>query len=188
MCDDAAAMKTSNGPLQETVTRSARRRSFAAQRLHRFHSRCMARGNCDRSDRRSYKDRCRSEITHRVARPDAEEQRGHDAPKRDRESQAKAQTGYREPRPLSEEVNEYVSRRRPQCHADADLVDPLVDHISAVLGRDQVQIRLAENGGDSTQDGCAFHVKDLESLFAEFKAYGERQAGESGGGRRMRAS
>ena len=43
---------------------------------------------------------------------------------------------------------------------------------SAVLGRDQVQIGLAENGGDSTQDGCAFHVKDLETLFAEFKANG----------------
>jgi len=43
---------------------------------------------------------------------------------------------------------------------------------SAVLARDQVQIGLAENGGDSTQDGCAFHVKSLESLFAEFKANG----------------
>jgi lactoylglutathione lyase len=43
---------------------------------------------------------------------------------------------------------------------------------SAVLARDQVQIGLAENGGDSTQDGCAFHVKGLESLFAEFKANG----------------
>ena len=45
-------------------------------------------------------------------------------------------------------------------------------HKSAVLMRDQVQIGLAENGGDSTQDGCAFHVVDLESLFAEFKANG----------------
>jgi lactoylglutathione lyase len=43
---------------------------------------------------------------------------------------------------------------------------------SAVLARDQVQIGLAENGGDSSQDGCAFHVKDLASLFAEFKANG----------------
>ena len=43
---------------------------------------------------------------------------------------------------------------------------------SAVLARDQVQIGLVENGGDSTQDGCAFHVKDLESLFAEFKDNG----------------
>ena len=45
-------------------------------------------------------------------------------------------------------------------------------HKSAVLTRDQVQIRLAENGGDSTQDGCAFHVKGLESLFAEFRTNG----------------
>ena len=45
-------------------------------------------------------------------------------------------------------------------------------HNSAVLARDQVQIGLVENGGDSTQDGCAFHVNGLESLFAEFKANG----------------
>jgi len=48
-------------------------------------------------------------------------------------------------------------------------------HNSAVLARDQVQIGLAENGGDSAQDGCAFHVKDLESLFAEFNANGLRK-------------
>src|SRR5262249_18461586 len=41
-----------------------------------------------------------------------------------------------------------------------------------VLARHQVQIGLAENGGDSTQDGCAFHVKNLEALFAEFNANG----------------
>ena len=45
-------------------------------------------------------------------------------------------------------------------------------HNSVVLARDQVRIGLAENGGDSSQDGCAFHVKDLEALFAEFKANG----------------
>jgi catechol 2,3-dioxygenase-like lactoylglutathione lyase family enzyme len=45
-------------------------------------------------------------------------------------------------------------------------------HLSAVLARDQVKIGLAENGGDSSQDGCAFHVRGLESLFAEFKANG----------------
>ena len=45
-------------------------------------------------------------------------------------------------------------------------------HRSAVLARDQVQMRLAENGGDPTQDGVAFHVLGLESLFAEFKANG----------------
>jgi lactoylglutathione lyase len=48
-------------------------------------------------------------------------------------------------------------------------------HRSAVLGRDQVRIGLAENGGDSTQDGCAFHVRGLESLFAEFNANGLRK-------------
>ena len=45
-------------------------------------------------------------------------------------------------------------------------------HDSAVLARDDIQIGLAENGGDPTQDGCAFHVKDLEALFAEFKTTG----------------
>jgi catechol 2,3-dioxygenase-like lactoylglutathione lyase family enzyme len=45
-------------------------------------------------------------------------------------------------------------------------------HSSAVLGRDLVQIGLEENGGDPTQDGCAFHVKGLEALFAEFKTNG----------------
>ena len=45
-------------------------------------------------------------------------------------------------------------------------------HNSVVLARDQVRIGLAENGGDSSQDGCAFHVRDLEALFAEFKANG----------------
>ena len=45
-------------------------------------------------------------------------------------------------------------------------------HKSAVLGRDAIRMRLAENGGDPSQDGCAFHVKDLPGLFAEFKANG----------------
>ena len=45
-------------------------------------------------------------------------------------------------------------------------------HKSAVLGRDQVRIGLIQNGGDSSQDGCAFHVQDLKSLFAEFKSNG----------------
>jgi hypothetical protein len=43
---------------------------------------------------------------------------------------------------------------------------------SAVLSRDHIRIGLAQNGGDPSQDGCAFHVTDLESLFAEFKANG----------------
>ena len=45
-------------------------------------------------------------------------------------------------------------------------------HNSAVLARDKIQIGIAENGGDSTQDGCAFHVRGLEKLFAEFQANG----------------
>jgi len=45
-------------------------------------------------------------------------------------------------------------------------------HKSAVLARDQVEIGLVENGGDPSQDGCAFHVRDLEALSAEFKANG----------------
>jgi catechol 2,3-dioxygenase-like lactoylglutathione lyase family enzyme len=45
-------------------------------------------------------------------------------------------------------------------------------HKSAMLRRDRVQIGLVENGGDSSQDGCAFHVQDLKALFAEFKSNG----------------
>jgi catechol 2,3-dioxygenase-like lactoylglutathione lyase family enzyme len=45
-------------------------------------------------------------------------------------------------------------------------------HRSAVLGRDGVQIGLVENGGDPTQDGCAFEVDSAESAFAEFRANG----------------
>ncbi len=45
-------------------------------------------------------------------------------------------------------------------------------HHSAVLARDHIQIGLAENGGDPTQDGCAFHVQDIQALFAEFNASG----------------
>src|SRR6266540_535877 len=45
-------------------------------------------------------------------------------------------------------------------------------HRSAVLARDSIEIGLAENGGDPTQDGCAFHVTGLEVLLEEFKANG----------------
>jgi lactoylglutathione lyase len=41
-----------------------------------------------------------------------------------------------------------------------------------LLERDGVQIGLTENGGDPTQDGCAFHVTNIDALFAEFKANG----------------
>jgi len=43
---------------------------------------------------------------------------------------------------------------------------------SAVLERDAAQIAVVENGGDPTQDGCAFHVTNLRALFDEFKANG----------------
>lgn len=43
---------------------------------------------------------------------------------------------------------------------------------SAVLARDEVQIGIAENGGDPSQDGCAFHVRNLDALFAEFTSKG----------------
>jgi catechol 2,3-dioxygenase-like lactoylglutathione lyase family enzyme len=45
-------------------------------------------------------------------------------------------------------------------------------HKSAILARDRVQMGLAENGGDPTQDGCAFHVDDLAALFEEFQRNG----------------
>jgi lactoylglutathione lyase len=43
---------------------------------------------------------------------------------------------------------------------------------SAVLRRDDVQIGLAENGGDPSQDGCYFEVDNVEVAFAELKANG----------------
>jgi catechol 2,3-dioxygenase-like lactoylglutathione lyase family enzyme len=51
-------------------------------------------------------------------------------------------------------------------------------HKSAVLGRDAVQMRLAESGGDSSQDGCAFHVTNLDALYAEFEANGLQKTGQ----------
>ncbi len=43
---------------------------------------------------------------------------------------------------------------------------------SAVLSRDGIQIGLAENGGDPTQDGCFFEVDNAEAAFAELKSNG----------------
>ena len=37
------------------------------------------------------------------------------------------------------------------------------------LTRDKVQIGLAENGGDPTQEGCFFEVDNVETAFAEIK-------------------
>lgn len=45
-------------------------------------------------------------------------------------------------------------------------------HRSAILARDGIEIGLAENGGDPTQDGCAFEVDNVERAFAELKSNG----------------
>lgn len=43
---------------------------------------------------------------------------------------------------------------------------------SAILARDDIQIGLAENGGDPTQEGCFFEVDDVEGAFNELKNNG----------------
>lgn len=43
---------------------------------------------------------------------------------------------------------------------------------SAVLARDGIQIGLAENGGDPSQEGCFFEVDSAEAAFAELKSNG----------------
>jgi lactoylglutathione lyase len=45
-------------------------------------------------------------------------------------------------------------------------------HKSVILARDNIQIGLAENGGDPTQEGCFFEVDDVETAFAELKSKG----------------
>jgi len=45
-------------------------------------------------------------------------------------------------------------------------------HKSVILARDDIQIGLAENGGDPTQEGCFFEVDDVETAFAELKSNG----------------
>jgi predicted enzyme related to lactoylglutathione lyase len=39
----------------------------------------------------------------------------------------------------------------------------------AILARDAIQIGLAENGGDPSQEGCFFEVDNVEAAFAEIK-------------------
>ncbi len=48
---------------------------------------------------------------------------------------------------------------------------------SAVLYRDGIQIGLAENGGDPTQEGCFFEVDNAEAAFAELKSNGLEREG-----------
>jgi len=43
---------------------------------------------------------------------------------------------------------------------------------SAMLGRDGIQIGLAENGGDPAQEGCFFEVDNAETAFEELKSNG----------------
>src|ERR1051325_2375533 len=42
-------------------------------------------------------------------------------------------------------------------------------HKSAILARDEMQIGLAENGGDPSQEGWYFEVDDIEAAFEEIK-------------------
>ena len=50
---------------------------------------------------------------------------------------------------------------------------------SAILARDSIQIGIAENGGDPSQEGCFFEVDSAEAAFAELKANGleKKEAG-----------
>jgi catechol 2,3-dioxygenase-like lactoylglutathione lyase family enzyme len=50
---------------------------------------------------------------------------------------------------------------------------------SAILSRDGIQIGLAENGGDPTQEGCFFEVDNAQAAFDELKLHGleKEQAG-----------
>ena len=43
---------------------------------------------------------------------------------------------------------------------------------AAVLRRDSIEIGLAENGGDPSQEGCFFEVDDVEAAFAEMQSNG----------------
>ena len=43
---------------------------------------------------------------------------------------------------------------------------------SAVLARDGIQIGLAENGGDPSQEGCFFEVDSADAAFGELKSNG----------------
>jgi catechol 2,3-dioxygenase-like lactoylglutathione lyase family enzyme len=54
-----------------------------------------------------------------------------------------------------------------------DVLDRMHDpHEVVILGRDDIRIGLAENGGDPSQEGCFFEVDDVEAAFTELKANG----------------
>ena len=63
-------------------------------------------------------------------------------------------------------------------------------HARAILARDQIQIGLAENGGDPSQEGCFFEVDDVDAAFEEFKGRGASPGDieeQDAGGKRHRA-
>ena len=47
-------------------------------------------------------------------------------------------------------------------------------HPRAVLARDDIEIGLAQNGGDPTQEGCFFEVDSVEVAFEELKGSGAK--------------
>jgi catechol 2,3-dioxygenase-like lactoylglutathione lyase family enzyme len=47
-----------------------------------------------------------------------------------------------------------------------------VPHPFAALERDGMQMGLAENGGDPTQDGCFFEIDNVALAFSELKSNG----------------
>lgn len=48
-------------------------------------------------------------------------------------------------------------------------------HKSVILARDHIQIGLAENGGDPSQEGCFFEVDNVEAAFAEIRGVAPRE-------------
>lgn len=52
-------------------------------------------------------------------------------------------------------------------------------HNLVVLGRDEVRIGLAENGGDPSQEGCFFEVDDVQAVFEQLKSNGLNQENPS---------
>ena len=59
-----------------------------------------------------------------------------------------------------------------------------------ILARDEIQIGLAENGGDPSQEGCFFEVDDVDAAFEELKNSGASPgaiAEQTAGGKRHRA-
>jgi len=47
-------------------------------------------------------------------------------------------------------------------------------HQAAILERDDIQIGLAENGGDPTHEGCFFEVDNLNAIHADLAANGAK--------------